>query len=233
MSVSSFSNFVDGNKFKYTDDGNIALNYDNSTWRNVLLNNMLLEDYVNSQYITPTIQSKPVYDMNINKKIQKYNKFDERINNKKCNKNINKNSICKNDCKCNNDENLNIDDISKNENYIIKDNFYVNINGFNKDKIKINKSRFSRKKNIEGVKKEIRLNKIFDNYDYYNNDIDDVIWIKSYCERCGENEKTNKDNLCVFCEYYIEYIKDIYDTCPGCKTYNGTGDLCIFCRLYD
>ena len=96
MSVSSFSNFVDGNNFKYTDDGNIALNYDNSTWRNVLLNNMLLEDYVNSQYITPTIQSEPVYDMNINKKIQKYNKFDERINNKKCNKNINKNSSCKN-----------------------------------------------------------------------------------------------------------------------------------------
>ena len=177
----TFETFIDGDKFKYTEDGNIALNYDNSSWRNVLLNNMLLEDYMYSQYIVPQTEITPVYDMNVNKKIEKY------LNNDKL---IDKNII--------------------------------------KNKNNKNKYRLSRKKNIDKIKKNIRLNNIFDNYDSNQNEIKEVMWIKNYCDICGVNEETNNDDLCIFCEFYNEYM----EVCPSCNIYNGSGDICLFCRSY-
>jgi len=180
----TFETFIDGDKFKYTEDGNIALNYDNSSWRNVLLNNMLLEDYMYSQYIVPQTEITPVYDMNVNKKIEKYLNNDKHID-----KNIIKNKNNKN----------------------------------NK-----NKYRLSRKKNIDKIKKNIRLNNIFDNYDSNQNEIKEVMWIKNYCDICGVNEETNNDDLCIFCEFYNEYM----EVCPSCNIYNGSGDICLLCRSY-
>ena len=221
-SKTSFSNFIDGSKFKYTSDGNIALKYDKTTWSNVLLNDMLLEDYINSQYVIPMIEITPIYDININKKIKKFNHIDN-INNY----NYNYDNY-------NDNDNDNDDDNDDDNKYEMIDNFYINKNS-NTNKINFNiknKLRLSRKKNINKTKKDLKYKKIFDNYNYYYNEIDYIVWVKSHCDRCGENEKINDDKLCIFCEYYVEYMKDIYECCPGCKIYNGTGDICTFCRLY-
>ena len=195
----TFTNFIDGHKFKYTNDGNIAFNYDNSTWKNVLLNNMLLEDYLHSQYMIPIIKINPVYDMNLKNKIKKYQYHDQIIDNYKYK-------------------------------YMINKKFYKKINNVNNiNNFKYaNKHRLSRKKNIDKTKKYTRLNKIFNND---INDVDNIIWLKCYI--CSQSVNYNYYNLCFKCDYNFEYIYNLYDCCPACGILNETGDICVFCRLYD
>ena len=73
---STFDTFNDGYKFKYNHDGNIVFKYNNSCWKNVLLNNMLLNDYIHSQQVIPQVEITPIYDMDINQKILKYENND-------------------------------------------------------------------------------------------------------------------------------------------------------------
>ena len=52
-SCGGFSNFSDGFKFKYNEDGEICLVTDCSTWAKKLLNNMPLPEYLESEALVP------------------------------------------------------------------------------------------------------------------------------------------------------------------------------------
>lgn len=71
MTTMTTNQFSDSNNFKYTLDGNIAFNFEKTSWRNVLLNDMLIEDYINSENTKPSIEMVPVYKMIKQKKRDK------------------------------------------------------------------------------------------------------------------------------------------------------------------
>ena len=48
-----FSNFPDGFKFRYTEDGDICLSTDCSTWAKKLINNVRLSDYLECESLVP------------------------------------------------------------------------------------------------------------------------------------------------------------------------------------
>ena len=48
-----FSKFPDGSNFKYNEDGEICLSTDCSTWAKRLLNNIPLDDYIDSESFVP------------------------------------------------------------------------------------------------------------------------------------------------------------------------------------
>lgn len=50
---SGFSNFPDGFKFRYSEDGDICLSTDCSTWAKKLIHNLPLSDYIESEGFTP------------------------------------------------------------------------------------------------------------------------------------------------------------------------------------
>ena len=54
-SICGFSQFPDGSKFKYNEDGEVCLSTDCSTWAKKLLHNLPLPDYIDSdQFIPPS-----------------------------------------------------------------------------------------------------------------------------------------------------------------------------------
>jgi hypothetical protein len=55
-SVCGFSNFPDGSKFKYNEDGEVCLSTDCSTWAKRLLHNLPLPDYIDSEKLVPPFE---------------------------------------------------------------------------------------------------------------------------------------------------------------------------------
>ena len=75
-----FSQFPDGWKFKYNQEGEICFSTDCSTWSKILLNNMKIDDYIYSSQFVP---EKILYFPNFGntKKYKKSRRDTETINN--------------------------------------------------------------------------------------------------------------------------------------------------------
>jgi hypothetical protein len=65
-----FNNFRDSLKFKYNDNGDICISTDKTSWVRVLLNNMKLDDYFQSENTVPVL-SFPCVQNKINCKSRK------------------------------------------------------------------------------------------------------------------------------------------------------------------
>ena len=86
------SRFNDGYKYKFLQDGTIAFKTDKSSQKNVLLNNLKLDDYFYSQNIKPTPLINPVFkNTKIHKTVHnKQIKYRFRLNRKKNKKRLQK-----------------------------------------------------------------------------------------------------------------------------------------------
>ena len=66
---SGFSNFSDGFKFCYSEDGDICLSTDCSTWAKKLIHNLPLSDYIESEaFIPPKVLHFPEFGTKRKKK---------------------------------------------------------------------------------------------------------------------------------------------------------------------
>ena len=198
-----FSNFPDGFKFRYSEDGDICIATDCSTWAKKLINNLPLSDYIDCEaFIPPAVLHFPEFGTRERKKKRKESVGNYIENCECCNQHIDTTFsffgklVCDS---CNSELKLQKCKFCDSKNRIAE--------------MFCNEGRVYKQEDLETEDFCLQLT-------LYN-------MMRDYCSKCY---KEDYDSLIYF-RQEEDYEEDYGEGCRLCRGYtDGEGDICYYCE---